>query len=182
MGRPTPTHLVVGHVANAHGTDGEVVVRPLTDHPEESFSPGVVLLSGGETEDAPDYDRPPLRVETSRPHKGGFLIHFGGVRDRNEADALRGLYLYRGIEELAPLDDDEVFHHQLVGLEVRMEGRGVIGTVDEVYEAMPFDLLEIRTDTGMVLVPYSREVVPEVDVEGGWLRIDPPEGLLELED
>ncbi len=180
MVRPEPTHLVVGYIAKAHGTQGEVYVHALTDHPEESFSPGVVLLSGGEHDPEPDWDRPPLRIVEVRPFRDGVLALFGGIRDRNDAEALCGLYLHRALDDLEPLAEGEVFYHQLVGLRVRTTTGAEVGEVAEVYELSPSDLIEVRTPTGSVLFPFNRTVVPHVDVEGGWLEVDPPEGLLEL--
>ena len=182
MGRSIPTHLVVGHIAKAHGTNGEVVVRPLTDHPEGSFSPGVILLAGGEQDATPDFDRPPLRVAEVRPFREGFLVLFGGVRDRNDAETLRGLYLHRPLDDLEPLAEDEVFYHQLLGMTARLVDGQELGRVEEVYELSPSDMLEIRTPRGPVLVPFSRNVVPEVNIEEGWLVVDPPEGLFDLGD
>ncbi len=181
MGRTQPTHLVVGIIKKAHGIGGEVYVWPLTDHPEGIFSSGVFLLCGGNEHQNPDPDRPPLRVEHVRPHQNGFLVHFGGLRTRNEAEALRGTWLFQEFDALAPLDEGEVFYHELLQLEVRLVGGKTLGKVQEVYEMQPSDMLEVRTPAGIILIPFSAEVVAEVDVEGGFLTIDPPEGLLELE-
>lgn len=181
MGRTQPTHLVVGVIKKAHGIGGEVYVWPLTDHPEGVFSPGVVLLSGGDEHDNPDPDRPPLRVDNVRTHQNGFLVHFGGVRTRNEAEALRGTWLFQEFDALAPLDEGEVFYHELLQLDVRLPDGQTLGSVQEVYEMQPSDMLEVRTPSGVVLIPFNADVVTEVDVEGGFLSIDPPEGLLDLE-
>ena len=180
MGRQDPTHLVVGHLAKSHGTRGEIFVHPLTDHPEQTFLPGVVLLLGNAADDAPNPDLPSLRVEASRPHQRGWLVTFGGVEDRTSADLLRGRYLYRDIEDLEPLEEGEVFYHQLLQMTVAtVEGREV-GRVVEVYEVGPADLLEVRGAEGTVMVPYRAEIVRLVDVEAGRIVIDPPEGLLDL--
>lgn len=56
-----------------------------------------------------------------------------------------------------------------------------MGTVTEVVELQPAELLEVRTERGSVMVPYRKEIVVEVDVEDGTLVIDPPDGLLELD-
>lgn len=180
MGRTDPGFLVVGHLARAHGIRGEIFVQPLTDHPEGTFAPGVVLRPGDEAAEAPDPALPPLRVRAARPHRGGWLVSFGGVETRSEAEVLCGRYVLRAIEEVEPLDEDEVFYHQLLGSEVRtVEGR-VLGRVVEVYELAPSDLLEVRGKEGTFLVPFRKEIVVQVDREGGWIVVDPPEGLLEL--
>lgn len=180
MGRRDPSHLVVGQLNKPHGTKGEFFVWPLTDHPESVFAPGVVLSLGEEDDDTPNPDLPPLRVESARPFQRGVLVRFGGIDDRNQAEVLRGRYLFRPIEELQPLAEGELFYHQLLDLVVvTVEGEQV-GTVTHVVELSPADLLEVRGPRGVVMIPYRPEIVREVDVDAGRMVIDPPEGLLEL--
>lgn len=181
MGRRDPRYLVVGHLNKPHGTKGELFVWPLTDHPEGTYTPGVVLRMGPPEADEPDPDLPPLRVEGVRPFRRGFLVSFAGVTDRDGAEALRGRYLYRPIEELEPLAAGEVFYHQLLGMEVvTAEGR-VVGQIREVYELRPADLLEVRGEAGTHMIPFVDSIVVSVDREGGRMVIDPPAGLLDLE-
>lgn len=174
-------YLVVGHIERPHGTRGEVAVRVLTDHPEDVYRPGVVLR-GGRDGHAPDPDFPPLRIDAARPVPGGQLVVFGGVGDRDTAESLRGTYLMAHRDELTPLADDEVYLHDLEGLEVRTVEGERVGDILCVYDLQPAPLLEIRrTGGGTVMLPYRREFVPELDVLAGWLVIDPPAGLLELD-
>ena len=180
MGRADPGFLAVGHLTRAHGLLGELVVTSLTDHPEGSFAPGVVLRPGDATGLVPDPDLPPLRVVAARPFKDGFIVEFGGVETRSEAEALRGRYLLRETSELEPPAEGEYWHHQLVGLEVfTAEGRR-LGTVRTIYEIGPSDLLEVAGEGREHLIPFREGIVLEVDVEGGRMVVDPPEGLLEL--
>ncbi len=163
-----------------HGTKGEVFVWPLTDHPEGTFAPGVVLRSGDAGRNDPDLDAPPLRVGGVRPFRRGYLVAFEGVGDRNQAQLLCGRYLYREMEELEPLAEGELFYHQMLGLEVRTKEGRRVGTVTELYELRPADLLEVSDGAYQVLVPLIEGVVVDVDLEAGRLIIDPPEGLLDL--
>lgn len=180
MARTDPSHLVVGFLNRPHGIGGEIFVTPLTDYPESVYAPGVVLSMGDGRSDEPDPDLPPLRVESARTYRTGLLVEFGGVDDRTQADLLSGRYLFQSIDELEPLAEGEVFHHQLLGLEVvTVEGREV-GEVSQVFELLPAELLEVQGVDGVVMVPYTKEIVVEVDVEAGRLVIDPPEGLLDL--
>lgn len=177
--RTDPEFLVVGYVSKPHGIRGEVVVHPLTDHPEGAFVPGVVLLVSG-PDGKPDAAAPPLRIETARAAARGWLVRFEGTRDRNGAERYRGFDLLRRFEDLEPLAADEVFYHQLLGLEmVTVEGAS-LGLVREVYEMQPSDLLEVAGPKGVRLIPFRKEIITEVDLEGGRLIIDPPIGLLDL--
>ena len=177
---PAPEFLVVGFVTKPHGIRGDVLVQPLTDHPEGAFAPGVVLLQGTSDGRAPDDSAPPLRVDAARPFRRGLLVRFGGSESRNEAERLRGRYLLRRFEDVKPLAEGEVFYHQLLGLRVERIGGELVGTVREVYEVEPADLLEVQTERGSALIPFTRSVVVDVRVDQGRLIVDPPEGLLDL--
>ncbi|NJD17983.1 MAG: ribosome maturation factor RimM [Gemmatimonadetes bacterium] len=180
MARAAPDFLAVGHLTRAHGILGEFFVASLTDHPESSFAPGVVLRLGDALGLAPDPDLPPLCVESARAFKGGLIVAFQGVETRSEAEALRGRYLLRPVAELEPPAEGEYWQHELEGLEVfTVQGRR-LGTVRALYELAPSDLLEVAGEGKQYLIPFREEIVVEVDVEGGRMVIDPPDGLLDL--
>jgi 16S rRNA processing protein RimM len=179
-GGRTPDHLVVGQVSKVHGTKGEVFVWPLTDRPEEVLGPGRQLLSGDE-DGALAAAEAALVVERSRSFKRGFLVKFEGVQTREDAEALGRRYLLVPAAELAPLEEGEVFYHQLLGLLVETEAGEVVGRVREVFETEPAHLLEVKAETGKVhLIPFAERLIVELDVEAGRLVIRPPPGLLEL--
>jgi 16S rRNA processing protein RimM len=180
MGREDPRFLVVGHLNKPHGTKGELFVWPLTDHPEGIYAPGVVLRVGdGEGRD-PDPDLPPLRVGQVRPFRRGYLVAFGGIEDRTQAELFAGRYLFREIEALEPLADGELYYHQILGMQVFTRDGNRVGEVTELYELRPADLLQVTDGERQVLVPFLESVIVSVDAEEGRLVIDPPEGLLDL--
>lgn len=167
--------LVVGRLGRPQGVRGEITVELRTDDPEARFAPGSVLR----TEPA---SRGPLTVLESRPRSGGLVVAFEGVTDREGAEALRGTVLVVDTATLPPIEDeDEWYDHQLVGLAVvDVEGTPV-GTLTEVVHTAASDLLAVRAEDGREhLVPFVREMVPTVDVPGGRVVVDPPDGLLDL--
>jgi 16S rRNA processing protein RimM len=175
-----PDHLVVGHITKPHGTQGELFVFPLTDNPEAVFAPGQSLLLG-DGEGALAGDAPSVVVETVRAFKRGFLVRFEGVAGREAAEALARLYLLTPADTLPPLDEDEVFYHELLGMRVETSAGQAVGRVSEVYETDPHHLLEVRGDDGKSrLVPFAARIVKQVDRSGRRLVIDPPDGLLDL--
>ncbi len=179
-GRSLPEHLVVGHLARAHGTKGELFVWPLTDQPEDVFVEGMALHLGDE-DGLLDEAAAALVVEWSRPFKRGELVKFAGVDDRTGAETLAGRYVLAERTALAPLEEDEVYYHQLLGLTVETTDGRRVGTVREVYETEPADLLEVKAPDGRLhLVPFAARIVRQLDVAGGRLVIEPPEGLLDL--
>ena len=174
-----PDHLVVGQVTKAHGTRGEVLVWPLTDSPETVFESGAELILGdmdGDLGDAPI----DVVVERARPFKQGLLVKFAEIPDRTVAERLARRYLLASRDRLPPLEEDEVFYHQLLGLEVRTVEGAVVGRVREVYETEPAHLLEVEGEGGRHLVPFVKRIIERIDLEAGVLIIDPPAGLLEV--
>jgi len=180
MGRQDPSFLVVGHLNKAHGTKGELFAWPLTDHPETVYAPGALFLPGDADGSQPDPDLPPLRLAAVRPFKRGYLVSFGGVHDREGAERLQGRYLFLERDALEPLAEGEVFYHQLLGMEVVTTKGESVGTIREVYELRPADLLEVHGPRGEVMIPFLSHIVVDVDAEAGRMVIDPPEGLLDL--
>ncbi len=181
--REEPDYLVVGHVEKPHGIEGEVYVRLLTDHPEDVFRPGVILRMGASDSNTPDPDRPPLRITAVRPFRTGVLVCFGGVASRDDADTLRDLDLMQQRRELAPLEEGELWFHEVVGAQVDTVAGDEVGEVIAIFDLEPVNLIEVRRPNGRtLLIPFRAEIVTEVDREGGRIVIDPPEGLLELED
>jgi 16S rRNA processing protein RimM len=175
-----PSHLIVGHVSKAHGTKGELFIWPLTDAPLELFVEGRELIVGS-VDGTPDPEAGTLLVERSRPFKRGVLVKFATLDDRNDVDAYAGRYLLSPLSDLRPLEEGEVFYHQLLGLKVETVDGEQVGRVREVYETEPAHMLEVRAEDGRThLIPMAERIVRKLDVEGGRIVIKPPPGLLEL--
>jgi len=167
--------LVIGRIGRAHGIRGDVLVDVRTDDPDARFAAGSVLV----TDPA---DAGPLTVDRVRWHSGKLLLGFEGYPDRTAAERLRGVNLVIDSDGLEPLDDPDEFHdHELVGLAVVTTGGAAVGTVSEIIHGPAGELLAVRREGGgEALVPFYRDIVPTVDVAGGKVVIDPPEGLLDL--
>ena len=146
---------IVGLIRNAQGIRGEVVVEPLTDAPDAVFASGRRVFVGDD----------PMTVSSSRPFKGGMMVKFEEIADRNAAELLRGKYVFSPFDELAPPKPDEVYLHDLIGMNVRLDSGEAIGKVDAYYELPQGLTLDVKTSTGSVLVPYRPEVVDHVNTE-----------------
>lgn len=166
----------VGRIGKPHGIRGEVTVEVLTDAPQERFVAEAVFS----TEPAA---RGPLTVATARWNKDILLLGFEEVLDRNQAEALRGTRLIFETEAAQEQNDDDAWYeHELVGLAVRI-GSETVGKVSALNPRPAQDLLVVTTDSGAeVLVPFVTEIVPEVDIEAGFVRLTPPGGLFEVND
>jgi 16S rRNA processing protein RimM len=173
--------VTVGRIGRPHGVGGDVVVGVRTDEPELRFAPGSRL-------DTDPVSVGPLTVAGRRWHSGNLLVRFEGIGDRTAAAELGGTWLMADSATFAALDDPDVFRDgDLVGLCVRTVDGTVVGTVTDVLHHGQ-DILAIQpaappgARAGQILVPFVKPIVPEVDIPGGVLVIDPPEGLLNLEE
>jgi 16S rRNA processing protein RimM len=167
---------VVGRVVKAHGLRGELVVEPRTDHVDARFRPGVVLSVRGRRVSGPGN----LTVTAARRHGERLLVVVEEITDRDAAEALRTAELTAPPLDEEPDDPDEFHDHQLEGLAVVLADGTSVGTVTDVLHGAGGELLAVRRpDGGEALVPFVAAIVTEVDVTGGRLVLDPPEGLLE---
>lgn len=179
MKTPGAAFLIVGEIKKAHGIKGECFVSPATDDVAGLYSEGRSLLIG-DSEGRPDESGLALTIAGARGFKGGLIVRFEDVRDRNAAEVLRGRTLLARADEIRPLAAGEFFVHDLVGLEVEtVEGRPV-GRVVEIYETGPGHMLEVDDGAHTHLIPFNERLVREVDVKAGRIVIDAIPGLLDL--
>ncbi len=164
--------VVVGRIGRAHGIRGELGVDIRTDEPERRFAPGSSVV----------YDGGTLTVVSARHHGGKLVVRFKGFDDRNAAETLHGKILEAEVDASdLPEDPEEYYDHQLVGLSVRA-GDETIGTVGQVIHMPAQDTLAITLADREILVPFVLDLVPEIDLEGGFLRIADVPGLINLDD
>lgn len=156
--------LVVGRVGKPHGLRGEVTVEVRTDEPDRRFAPGTTLRAEPPRGSASSYAS--LKVAGIRWHQGRLLVTFEELTDRTTAEGARGIVLHVTVAaDDTPEDPDEYYDHQLVGLVAYdLEGRE-LGEVTGLAHGGAQDLLQIRTpDRRDTLVPFVKELVPEVDL------------------
>jgi 16S rRNA processing protein RimM len=162
--------VCVAVVTGAHGVRGAVRLKTFTAEPKD-------IARYGPLEDESGERRYKLRLTGSA--KGGLIGQLAGIDDRDRAEALRGLRLYVPYSALPPPGEDEFYHADLIGLEAALPDGTSLGRVRAVHDFGAGDTLEIdRPDGRPVVVPFTRAVVPVVDIAGGRLVIDPPPGLL----
>ena len=166
--------LVVGQISRPHGVRGEVAVQIRTDDAETRFAAGSVLLTD------PAAGR--LTVAAARWHQGRLLVSFAEIADRTAAERYRGIELLVEVDpDAQPEDAGEYYDRQLVGLRAVTVAGDDIGPVREVLHLPAQDVLVVADGAGgQTLIPFVSEIVPEVDLAAGVVRVDPPPGLLDL--
>jgi len=174
--------LVVGRIVAAQGLQGELRVNPLSDFPERFTQPGPRWLRRAAGEQG---EPQPVTLVHGRqlPGKSLFVIRLEGIGSRTAAEALVGQELLVPASERPKLAPGEIHLLDLVGLEVRLQDGSAIGSVKDLIHAGN-DLLEVELSaTGKTLwIPFVEAIVPQVELEQGWIGITPPPGLLELAD
>lgn len=163
--------ICVGAITGAFGARGEVRLKSFCAVPEDIGTYGTLTGEDGTRQ---------FDLTVDRPVKGGFAARIKGVRYRDEAEALRGTRLFVDRGTLPGLPDDEFYITDLIGLTVHDTGGAEIGRVKAVQDFGAGDLLEIqRIGRGDVLLPFTKEIVPTVDLASGRIVADPPEGALD---
>ena len=161
--------LCVGVIVGAHGVRGDLRVKSFTDDPED-------LMSYGPLTDAAGTRGFRLRILGSV--RGLLRAHMDGVEDRNAAEALAGIELYVERDRLPEPESDEFYHADLVGLQAERPDGSFYGTVRALHDFGAGDVIEIALAAGgVVVLPFTRAVVPEIDMDAGRVVILPPDEL-----
>lgn len=169
-----PRQLCLGVITGARGVRGEVRIRTFTELPEDIASYGPLSDEAGART---------FELSDPKPIKGGIAARIAGIDDRTDAEALKGTHLYVSRELLPDLEEEEFYHADLVGLRVISVDGEDIGTVTAVHDFGAGDVVEIARDQGStIIVPFTRDTVPEIDIEQGRLVLQPTPGMLDSDD
>jgi 16S rRNA processing protein RimM len=120
----------------------------------------------------------PFALEGFRLHKGAALLKLEGCHDRATVEKLRGQLVQIPIEEAMPLDQDEYYEHQIVGLAVWTAEGERLGTVDEIISTGSNDVYVVRGEERDILIPAIEDVVLEINLAKGRLMVELMEGLV----
>lgn len=161
---PDPDLVCVGAIAGAFGVRGEARIKSFCADPA-----AIADYSPLTTEDGRSFT---LRI--TRDIKEAFAGRLSGIETREQAEALRGTRLYAPRDRLPPLEDEEFYHADLIGLEVVDTGGAVLGRVRAVHDFGAGDVIEVAGPKELML-PFTRAAVPTVDIAAGRLVADPGE-------
>jgi 16S rRNA processing protein RimM len=159
--------VLLAAVIGAQGLKGEVKAKLFTAAPDGLPRYGVLHTSSGRR----------LKITACRPTKAGeAVIAFEGVDDRNAAEALKGTELFVDRAALPQTEEDEFYHADLIGLEARdAEGR-VLGRISALHNYGASDVIELtRPDGDHVLLAFSKETVPVLNIAAGYIVVAVPE-------
>ena len=157
--------ICVGAIAGAFGVQGEVRLKSFCAEPAD-----IAKYTPLTTEDG----KRSFTVKLTRPAAGGLGARLSGVVTREDAEALKGVTLWAPRAALPSLPDDEFYHADLIGLEVVDTGGAVLGRVRAIFDHGAGDILEVVGGKEVLLLPFTRAVVPTVDLTAKRIVADPP--------
>jgi 16S rRNA processing protein RimM len=162
--------ICVARIGAAHGVKGEVRLWSFTADPAAVAGYGPL-----ESEDGTQR----FEIEAMRPAKDHLVARLSGVRDRDAAERLVNVRLYVARDRLPAPAPEEFYHADLIGLRAESRDGAALATIVGIHDFGAGDLLELRplSGGGTVLMPFTAQTVPEVDIAGGRIIIDPPQDL-----
>jgi 16S rRNA processing protein RimM len=175
--------LAIARVLRPRGRRGEVVADVLTDFPERFATIKQAFL------ESPETGPQPVEIAETWWHEGRLILRFAGVDSISQAERLRGRLLMIPQRERVALRENQYYVWELVGCAVFCRGsRQPLGEVTGVEPTGGVELLRVQpsgsegAQSDEMLIPFAQEICPEVDVGARRIVIDPPEGLLDLNE
>ena len=169
--------IAVARILGPHGRDGEVRVRSTSNVPGR-FDEGqsLDLSKDGSTADGRHLLIVRSRVTITKGREELILL-FRGFRNRDQAVQLIGQWLCVDQSHVPEAEDGEYFHYQIIGLNVITVTGEDLGEITDILETGSNDVYVVVGPAGEILVPALSQVVKTVDVLGGLMTVDLPEGL-----
>ncbi len=164
--------LEIGNIVGTHGLRGDLKVRSKSGDSDLLMSLQEICLS------RPNGDMLTLGVMRRVLHKGQVLMRFQGYEAINLAEPLVGSRVLLDEQLLPDLKDDEYYWGQLKGLQVDDRERGRVGQLEEILSTAAHDTYVVEGPLGEILIPAVQQFVLDVDLEGGVIHVDLPEGLI----
>jgi 16S rRNA processing protein RimM len=167
--RPTAQRVCVARIGAPHGIRGEVKLFSFTADPLAVKDYGPLESEDGAAQ---------FEITSARPAKGCLVASLAGVNDRSAAARLTNTRLYVPRERLPKPEADEFYYTDLIGLNVVDTGGASLGTVVAIHNFGAGDLIEVAPARGgaTVMVPFTETAVPTIDIAGGRIVMDPPQG------
>lgn len=159
----------IGTIVNTHGIKGEVKIVSNTDFEVERFSSGNKLYIE---------EKQVVTIKNARNNNGSWIVLFQEFNNINEVEAFKGKEIFVKDEDRLELEDDDFYYDQIIGLDVFDLNNNKIGVIQNIISLPSNDVWSIK-GVKEYLIPYTEQVVKEVDLVNKKIIIDAIEGLLE---
>ena len=163
---PHPRQICIARILGAHGVKGQVKLASFTEEPDDVAAYGPLSDQSGQRQ---------FTVKLGAWNKTHFICTLSGVASREQAEALKGTDLFVPRSCLPKAQAGEYYYADLIGLEARLANGEVFGKVLDMKNYGAGDIIEISRPGGAEMLPYNKQVVSEVNLDGGYLVINPPE-------
>jgi 16S rRNA processing protein RimM len=174
MSGADPDWVHVGRVVRLRGAKGRLTAG-LSGEPSPLAAGQTVQLRRG------DQSRE-HRIAKVEHYRDRAILELEGITSAELAEPLVGSDILLQSKDLVDLPEGTYYIFRLVGLEVRAPGFGVLGKVANVVRTGGADLLLVQGKGDReILIPFVRNICRVVDLDSGFIEIDPPEGLLEID-
>lgn len=176
--KPEIARILIGNVYKPHGVKGEVKVFPETDDPNRFLGLKTVYI-GKEVALAKTFQVQTARLQKTAKHTF-VLLGLEGVKSPEDAELIKGNAVYADQMALPPLEENEFFLDDLLGMNVQTEEKEMIGTVVEWMESPAHDIMVVqRKQKQDALIPIIPEFLVNIDAENQLVTIRTIEGLID---
>jgi 16S rRNA processing protein RimM len=167
-----PEYVSIGIIARAHGVKGEVIVDPFSDEIDQFAKLKSISIKD------PKGECRSFNVERARISTNRIIIKLENINDRDAALALKGSYLDKHLSEFETLPANEYYIFDLIGLKVKTTDDVWLGEIVDVLTLPANDVYVIQDSLNEYLIPAIKDVIKKVDLEHGYILIEPMDGLL----
>ncbi|MCX5579868.1 ribosome maturation factor RimM [Kaistia terrae] len=167
MPAPDPEQVLLGQFGAAHGIRGEIKINSYTEEPLGIADYGPFTLDDGRV----------VEIDSVRMQGDNVVARIKGIADRNGAETLRNRKLFVDRAALPALEEDDDFYHaDLIDIALELADGSAYGKIVSVQNFGAGDLIEIEPATGgkTFYLPFTRAIVPTVDIKGGRAVVVPP--------
>jgi 16S rRNA processing protein RimM len=166
-----PEFLVIGKLRRPHGIRGEILMDVLTDFPER-LEAGMTVFIGE--------DHRPQRIAGLRNNNREMLLTLEGFYSPEDVGIFRNELVYVRVADRPELEEGEFYHHQLIGMRVVLESGAPLGTLVEILVTGANDVYVVQPEAGPeILLPAIADVILDIDLEHGQMRVQPLPGLID---
>tara|TARA_Y100000746_G_scaffold197418_1_gene180123 strand:- start:952 stop:1569 length:618 start_codon:yes stop_codon:yes gene_type:complete len=160
--------IAVGAIAGSFGVNGEVRLKSFCTNPKD-----IEIYSPLTTDDKEVY-----KVKIVKSAKGALVAKLSNITNKEQAMALKGLKLYANRSQFPELLEEEYYHSDLINMKVFNTNGQDIGSVMTILNHGATDIIDIMTYDGKkLLVAFTKQFVPTIDLKKRVIVIDPPEEI-----
>ena len=165
-------YLEIGQIVNTFGIKGQVKVVPFTDDITQFDTLKQIYIEKRKNLEL-------FEIEKSKDHKNMIILKLKGIDTPEQAESLRNCYIKINRKDARKLPEGTYFIVDLIGLDVYTDEEKLLGTLEDIYNAGSSDIYVVRTSEGkQILLPAIKDVIKNVDLEGGKITVHLIPGLI----